>query len=200
MMESRYKNTSDNADVVLYSKAVLMRNLAHTPFPMRMNNDAKRAVVKKVFACIKNSPLAQEFDLINTSDISKAKALSYAEKDLISNSFAKENSSFLLSKNEDVSIMINDDDHIRISSFSAGQNPLYAYNKANDIDDILIDGLPIAYSDKYGFLTSSPYNLGTGLNVSIVLHLPALAQRNVIPKLSTTVSKLGFVLSEMYDG
>ena len=153
MMESRYKNTSDNADVVLYSKAVLMRNLAHTPFPMRMNNDAKRAVVKKVFACIKNSPLAQEFDLINTSDISKAKALSYAEKDLISDSFAKENSSFLLSKNEDVSIMINDDDHIRISSFSAGQNPLYAYNKANDIDDILIDGLPIAYSDKYGFLT-----------------------------------------------
>lgn len=151
MMESRYKNTSDNADVVLYSKAVLMRNLAHTPFPMRMNNEAKRAVVKKVFACIKNSPLAQEFDLINTSD-------------------------------------------------SAGQNPLYAYNKANDIDDILIDGLPIAYSDKYGFLTSSPYNLGTGLNVSIVLHLPALAQRNVIPKLSTTVSKLGFVLSEMYDG
>lgn len=200
MMESRYKNTSDNADVVLYSKAVLMRNLAHTPFPMRMNNDAKRAVVKKVFACIKNSPLAQEFDLINTSDISKAKALSYAEKDLISDSFAKENSSFLLSKNEDVSIMINDDDHIRISSFSAGQNPLYAYNKANDIDDILIEGLPIAYSEKYGFLTSSPYNLGTGLNVSIVLHLPALAQRNVIPKLSTTVSKLGFVLSEMYDG
>ena len=95
--------------------------------------------------------------------------------------------------------MINDDDNIRISSFSAGQNPLDAYNKANDIDDILIDGLPIAYSDKYGFLTSSPYNLGTGLNVSMVLHLPALAQRNVIPKLSTTVSKLGFVLDEMYD-
>ena len=105
-MESRYKNTSENADVVLYSKAVLMRNLSHTPFPIKMNDDTKRAVVKKVFACMKNSPLAQEFDLINTSDISKAKALSYAEKDLISDSFAKENSSFLSSKKEDVSMML----------------------------------------------------------------------------------------------
>lgn len=87
---------------------------------------------------------------------------------------------------------------LEISSFSAGQNPLYAYNKANDIDDILIDGLPIAYSDNMDFDIISVHRYRS--NVSIVLHLPALAQRNVIPKLSTTVSKLGFVLSEMYDG
>ena len=199
-MKKRYESSATNSDVVMYSKATLMRDLAHVPYPIKMSEDIKRTVVKKVFACIKNSPLAQEFDLINTSDISKAKALSYSEKDLISESFAKQNSSFLLSKNEDVCISINEEDHIKINSFASGQNIEEAYNKANDIDDIFINGLQIAFSDKYGFLTSSPFNLGTGLNVSVVLHLPALASKGIMSKLSTTVSKLGFVLKEMYDG
>lgn len=199
-MEKRYESSAKNSDVIMYSKAVLMRNLAHVPYPIKMNDDTKRTVIKKVFACIKNSPLAQEFDLINTSDISKAKALSYSEKDLISDSFAKQNSSFLLSKNEDVCISINEENHIKINSFASGQNIEEAYNKANDIDDIFIKGLHIAFSDKYGFLTSSPFNLGTGLNVSVVLHLPALANKGIMSKLSTTVSKLGFVLKEMYEG
>lgn len=199
-MEKRYESSATNSDVIMYSKAVLMRNLAHVPYSIKMNDDTKRTVVKKVFACIKNSPLAQEFDLINTSDISKAKALSYSEKDLISDGFAKQNSSFLLSKNEDVCISINEEDHIKINSFASGQNIEEAYNKANDIDDIFIKGLHIAFSDKYGFLTSSPFNLGTGVNVSVVLHLPALANKGIMSKLSTTVSKLGFVLKEMYEG
>lgn len=199
-MEKRYESSATNSDVIMYSKAVLMRNLAHVPYPIKMNDDTKRTVVKKVFACIKNSSLAQEFDLINTSDISKAKALSYSEKDLISDGLAKQNSSFLLSKNEDVCISINEEDHIKINSFASGQNIEEAYNKANDIDDIFIKGLHIAFSDKYGFLTSSPFNLGTGLNVSVVLHLPALANKGIMSKLSTTVSKLGFVLKEMYEG
>lgn len=105
-----------------------------------------------------------------------------------------------MSKNEDVCISINEEDHIKINSFASGQNIEEAYNKANDIDDIFINGLQIAFSDKYGFLTSSPFNLGTGLNVSVVLHLPALASKGIMSKLSTTVSKLGFVLKEMYDG
>lgn len=199
-MKKRYESSATNSDVVMYSKATLMRDLAHVPYPIKMSEEIKRTVVKKVFACIKNSPVAQEFDLINTSDISKAKALSYSEKDLISESFAKQNSSFLLSKKEDVCISINEEDHIKINSFASGQNIKEAYNKANDIDDIFINGLQIAFSDKYGFLTSSPFNLGTGLNVSVVLHLPALASKGIMSKLSTTVSKLGFVLKEMYDG
>lgn len=199
-MKKRYESSATNSDVIMYSKAVLMRNLAHVPYPIKMSDDTKRTVVKKAFACIKNSPLAQEFDLINTSDISKAKALSYSEKDLISDCFAKQNSSFLLSKNEDVCILINEEDHIKINSFASGQNIEEAYNKANDIDDIFIKGLHIAFSEKYGFLTSSPFNLGTGLNVSVALHLPALASKGIMSKLSTTVSKLGFVLKEMYEG
>lgn len=199
-MNKKYENALINNDVVMYSKAVLMRNLAHIPYPVKMSDDAKRTVIKKVFACIKNSPLAQEFDLISISDISKAKALSYSEREIVSESFAKKDSSFLLSKNEDVSVMINNEDHIEISSFAPGQNIEEVYNKANDVDDIFINGLQIAYSDKYGFLTSSPFNLGTGLNVSVVLHLPALAEKGIISKLSTTVSKLGFVLKEAYQG
>ncbi len=198
-MNKKYENTSINNDVVMCSKAIVLRNLAHIPYPVKMSDDTKRTVIKKVFACIKNSPLAREFDLINTSDISKAKALSYAEKGLIVEDFAKNDSSFLLSKNERISIMINNEEHIEISSFAPGQNIQEVYNKSNDVDDVFINGLQIAYSDKYGFLTSSPFNLGTGLNVSVVLHLPALTEKGIISKLSTTVSKLGFVLKETYS-
>lgn len=71
-MKKRYESSATNSDVVMYSKATLMRDLAHVPYPIKMSEDIKRTVVKKVFACIKNSPLAQEFDLINTSYISKS--------------------------------------------------------------------------------------------------------------------------------
>ena len=198
-MKKWYETSSNNSDVVLYSKAVLVRNLENTVFPSKMSDELKRSVVKKVFACIKNSPLAQEFDLVNLIDCSKAQAMSYAEKELISQDFLNSKSSFLLSKDEDVTVMINDEDHIKITSFAPGQNIDTAYNKANDVDDIFINGLNISFSKKYGFLTSSPMNLGTGLKVSVALHLPALAEKGLISKLATTVSKLGFTLKELFN-
>ncbi len=95
--------------------------------------------------------------------------------------------------------MLNSEDHIRIKSFAPGQDLMQAYNKANDLDDIFIGGLKIAFSDKYGFLTSSPADLGTAMRASVVLHLPALAENNLINKLSQTVSKLGLSLHAMYE-
>lgn len=195
-----YDFDGKNSDVVLYSKVRLARNLADTPFPNRMNRDIRKSVSKKIYATLKSSPLANEFDLIDLSQASKVKAVSYAEKQLISPDFAKnrEQSSFLLSKNENVSVMLCEDDHIRINSFASGQDLEEAYKRANDVDDVFINGMKLAFSDKLGFLTASPINLGTGLKASYVLHLPALAEKNAIYRLSSMVGKLGLSLREMY--
>lgn len=202
-MDKWYHHNGNNSDVVLYSKIRLARNIADTTFPSRMSKELKRSVSKRIWATIKSSKFANEFDLVNLSDVSDACALSYAEKNLISPSFAqnKENSSFMLSKDENASIMLCEEDHIRINSFVAGQDLNKAYKTANEIDDVFIDSLNIAFDDRLGFLTSSPINLGTGLKATLVLHLPALAKRDAIYKLSSMVGKLGLTLREMYkDG
>ena len=202
MMDKWYEGKTSNSDVVMYSTVRLMRNLADTVFPSRMNDEQYRSVAKRAFACIKNSPLAKEFDMLNLNELSKAKALSYADKRLVDEDFVRSQSPSytLLSQNEDVSVMLSNEDHIEITAYSCGDDLSQAYNKANDIDDIFISGLKIAFSEKYGFLTASPVNLGTGMRASFVLHLPALAQGKLINKLSGMVAKLGFSLRPMYDG
>ncbi len=202
-MSKWYLGNGSNSDVVLFSKIRLARNLADAPFPARMSSDIKKAVTKKLYATIKNSSLANEFDLINMNDLNDAQAASYVEKGLISKEFydKRNNSSFLLSKNENMSIMLCEEDHLRICSFVAGNDVYSAYDLANSVDDIVIANQKIAFSQKLGFLTASPINLGTGLKATFALHLPALAQKNAIYALTSMVGKLGLSLREMYpDG
>ncbi len=165
-----------------------------------MSADIRKSVCKKIYATVKSSPLANEFDLINLNELSNAESASYAEKQLISKEFLrlKDKASFMLSKEGDVSIMLCEEDHIKINAFSAGQDLFTAYNKANALDDIFISAFKLAYSDRLGFLTASPMNLGTGLKVSFALHLPALARQKAIYRLSAMVSKLGLTLRELY--
>ena len=197
-----YQFNGNNSDVVLFSKIRLARNLADAPFPERMSAEVRKSVSKKLYAAVKSSPLANEFDMINLADLNAAKAASYCEKQLISKEHLKnkEWASFMLSKNEDVSIMLCEEDHIRINAFASGQNLEEAYKKADEIDDIFISSLKLAFSPKLGFLTASPINLGTGLRASFALHLPALRINNSINRLSSMVGKLGLSLRELYKG
>ena len=194
-------NYNSNNDIVIASKITLVRNLSDTVFVRRMSNDIAKSVSKKVFACIKNSPLGKEFDLINLQDLSKAKAQSYVEKGLISDRFISNEkaNSFLLSKDNDISVMINEEEHIKITAYEQGDNIIQAYNKANDVDDVFINGLRIAFSPRFGFLTSSPMYLGTGLKASLILHLPALNRNNLISRLSSMVNKLGMSLNSAFE-
>ena len=201
-MSSWYQGDGNNSDVVLYAKVRLARNLADAPFPNRMSNEIRKSVSKKIYATLKSSALANEYDMLLLGDMSDAKALSFAEKRLISKELLqkKNTASFLLSKQEDVSIMLCEEDHIKINAFAAGQDLAAAYAKADALDDIFIRGLTLAYSEKLGFLTASPMNLGTGLKASFALHLPALAETKALYRLSAMVGKLGLSLREMFAG
>ena len=201
-MSKWYQGEGNNSDVVLYSKVRLSRNLADSPFPSRMSDEIRKSVSKKIYAAVKTSDLANEFDIINLAELSDAKSASYAEKQLISKEFLrlKDKASFMLSKNDDISIMLCEEDHIKINFFSAGQSLDEAYQKANELDDIFIKTLKLAYSEKLGFLTASPMNLGTGLKASYALHLPALKNAGAIYRLSSMVAKLGLSLREMFRG
>lgn len=94
--------------------------------------------------------------------------------------------------------MLCEEDHIRITAFSPGLDTKAAYEKANKIDNIYINNLKIAFDEKLGFLTANPMNLGTGMKVSVALHLPALKENGAIESLTSMVGKLGLSLRKLY--
>ncbi|MCC8015977.1 MAG: hypothetical protein LIO43_00955 [Clostridiales bacterium] len=198
-MNKWYEEAGADNDVVLFSKARIARNLSDTPFKTRMSGDIKRNTAKKLYACIKNSELAGDFEIVDLSGASSAKAASYAERQIISPEFAKEKGAFLTTADESVSIMLCEEDHIRITSFASGFNFESAYKKADKVDDIFLSNMPIAFDEKLGFLTASPVNLGTGLKLSAGLHLPAVKENNEIGKITSLVGKLGFTLRPIYN-
>ncbi len=201
-MNKWYSSQGNNSDVVVSSKIRLARNLDNVPFPCRMSSEIRKTVCKKIFASIKNSSFAGEFDLVDMSGISDMKKISLAEQGLISPEFSRQRDygCLLLSKDESVSIMLCEEDHIRISVMSAGQDLESAYAKADKIDNVLIKDLNVAFSERLGFLTSNPMNLGTGLKASFILHLPAIKERGMIPSLTNMLSKLGFSLKALFGG
>ena len=142
--------------------------------------------------------MAGDFTLVDLQGASPAQAAAYAERQLISPEFAKEKGAFLVSPDESVCVMLCEEDHIRINAFAPGLDPESAYAKANKVDDVFIDRLPIAFDERLGFLTASPVNLGTGLKISVGLHLPAVEHAGGIGKLASLVGKLGFTLRPLY--
>lgn len=198
-MSKWYKNECADNDVVLFSKVRLARNLSDTPFKNKMSREIKRNTVKKLYACVKNSELATDFDIIDLASFSDLKAISYAEKQYITPEFAKEKGTFLLSSDEDVSVMLCGEDHIRITAFAGGLATDKAYALADKVDDVFIKNMKIAFDERLGFLTASPIDIGTGMKVSVALHLPAIKSNGGIARLASMVGKLGLSLRSLYS-
>ena len=187
-----YKNKGNEGDIVLSTRVRLARNLKEYPFPARLDESQKKEIGSIVNTILDEN---KDFDLdfIDMSALSPAETVSLAEKHLISPEFACDSigRSLLLSKDEDVSIMICEEDHIRIQTVYPGLSLEEAFETALRIDDILEDKLAFAFDENLGYLTQCPTNIGTALRASVMLHLPALSKKGAMQRLSTTVAKLG---------
>lgn len=201
-MSKWYKKDGNESDVIVASSVNIARNLTSTPFPCRMNNDVRRAVCKKVYASIQNSKLAGEFDLIALEALDETSRAALRERGVISRKFQSQvqTGALLVNKDESVSIMLCEEDHIRITVRMAGEQLKNAYAKADVIDNVFIDNLRIAFDKNYGFLTSDPTRIGTGVRASLLLHLPAIKSNRMIGTLSEMINKLGFSIKEAMGG
>ena len=101
---------------------------------------------------------------------------------------------YMYQKDSGVGIMICEEDHIRLQCIRSGLALEEAFNRANEVDDKLIDRLDVAFDDKLGFLTHCPTNLGTGMRASIMVFLPALAMNRKIGALASSLGKLGLTI------
>lgn len=194
-----YLGTGAQNDVVINTSIHLARNLKTCPFPARLNLPEKL----KVNAIIKNAADTVEgytFNYAEMKTLSQAEVVSLAERHLVSPEFAssRDGRALLLTDDESVSVMLNEEDHIRLQVMYAGFALDEAYRTASAIEQDLSSKLDFAFDDRLGYLTQDPTALGTGMKASVVLHLPALVSTSQITKLITTVSKLGLSLRGSY--
>lgn len=184
--------------MVVSTRIRLARNMMGYPFPDRMTLEQIAEVKQAV-----RDAVAQigglELAYIELSDCKERDVLAMVERHLISYEFAKKGTgALLLSPDERISIMICEEDHLRIQVLSAGLDLEEAYKLADLVETALDERLHFAFDERLGYLTQCPTNLGTGMRASLMLHLPALQERGAIRQLSGNVSKLGLTIRGAY--
>ncbi|WP_058300163.1 protein arginine kinase [Gorillibacterium timonense] len=196
------KQEGPESDIVLSSRIRLARNMRGYPFPMLATNQQSRDVLDKVTEVLENEELRElgDFTIIPLSDISELEKKVLVEKHLISPSLANESrgGAVILSQNESISIMVNEEDHLRIQCLTPGFQIREAWDMANRIDDIIESQLNYAFDERRGYLTSCPTNVGTGLRASVMIHLPALVMTQQINRILSAVTQVGLVVRGMY--
>ncbi len=186
---------TENNDIVISTRVRLARNLSGVPFPARLKEPQKinQKIKDAIFSS--NSTLASDFSDIHLAHLSPTEKLKYSERHLISRQMLQ--GAFrdcLISEDETKSIMIMEEDHIREQVILGGYKPNEAYDICNKIDDVLSESLDFAFDEKIGYLTSCPTNAGTGMRVSVMMHLPALCMTGRISRIVSSASNIGIAV------
>lgn len=188
--------------VIISSRIRLARNLSQLPFPGRSESTAAAEVIKKVREALESASeeINSVFNHLAMSHITQVDKIAMMEKHIISPAFAKVNwpAYLILSKDEALSIMVNEEDHIRIQSMASGMNLEHALEEANRIDDLFEEKLLYAFDEKLGYLTACPTNLGTGLRASYMIHVPALETTGQLQFILDAIGKFGLTVRGIY--
>jgi len=191
-----------DSDIILSSRIRLARNIKQYRFPTLFTNEEAQSVIETIQERVKNAsfPNLGRLELLLMDQLQPLQKRVLMEKHLISPQLA-ENSSYgacVLSENEELSIMINEEDHIRIQCLFPGFQLTEALEMANYIDDWLEEKVDYAYDEHTGYLTSCPTNVGTGLRASVMVHLPGLVLTQQMNRIIPAINQLGLVVRGIY--
>lgn len=198
-MDKWYIEKGNQGDIVLSTRIRLARNLKEYPFPARLDVKGRQTVNELVRDALLSDNTGG-FHYIEMKSLTRSQAVSLAERHLISPEFASsyEGRALMLTDDESVSIMLCEEDHIRLQVMKGGLALHEAYDIADKIDSVLDSRLHYAFDERIGYLTQCPTNLGTAMRASVMLHLPALTRCGQINRLASTVSKLGLTIRGAY--
>ena len=188
-----YNEIGPEQDVVLSTRVRLARNLADLPFSLMMEESDRKELLSRVEEILPR--LGGYLTLKKMSELDEIGIRKLLEEHLISKERVD---GVLLSDDKRVSVLVNEEDHLRIQAIVAGFDPAGALDLANRIDDALEEALPYAFDPEWGYLTSCATNMGTGLRLSVMVHLPALQQLKQIGNLRESLSKIGLTVRGLY--
>lgn len=194
-----YLQSGKESDVVMSTRIRLARNLKGIKFKNKSSKEEMQKVTQIIKKAVDNIGYGLKF--INLNDLDDITKLSLVEKHIISPEFAlnsDKNKAIAINDDENICIMINEEDHLRIQVLSAGLDLTSSLALAIEIDKKLEELVGYAFSEKYGFLTSCPTNVGTGLRVSVMVHLPALTETENIRKVLEAVNGFDMNIRGIY--
>lgn len=191
-----YMNKGKDNDAAVSTRVRLARNLSGYPFDGRLTEEKSKEIIEKVWAVFEGKPGWKFTDFASLSPVERA---SYAERHIVSPDFAKKAGPCALISNDEMSvyIMVLEEDHIRMQAIVAGFDLAGAMAAVTEAEKMLDDALELAYSEKLGYLTHCPTNLGTGMRASVMLHLPAYTSAGGIRGLQNQLEKLGLTIRGM---
>lgn len=198
------KGSGPESDIVISSRIRLARNLADFPFISR-TTVADRAEIEKtlqarVAALIDNGKVSRDTFYINVEDLETVDRQFLVERQLVSREHAESDGAraVVIDPAERFSVMINEEDHLRFQVMHSGLDLASTWRQINELDDLIEEQATYAFSDKLGYLTACPTNVGTGVRVSVMLHLPALVITRQIEKVFKSLQKINLAVRGLY--
>lgn len=200
------KGDASTPKVIISSRIRLARNLMDFAFPSRLTDEDADKVIKTVAGIFKEESLTavlgegQVLTLKAMDELASIEKVAMMEKHMISPLFLNASlpNALLISDDESISIMINEEDHLRIQSMAPGADLLTTYEKAMEIDDLIEKHIDYAFSKQFGYLTACPTNVGTGLRASYMMHVPALEATGQLPIILEAIGKFGITCRGIY--
>jgi len=186
--------------VVISSRVRLARNLRSRPFPGWAKKAERTSILELVRPRVEELPEMQDSFSESLQDISALDRQVLVERHLISREHAAKGvgSAVVINRRQTLSIMINEEDHLRMQSIRSGLQLKQAFKLVDKIDSALESKLEFAYDPRLGYLTACPTNVGTGMRASAMLHLPGLVLSELINQVIQAVSKIGLAVRGLY--
>lgn len=201
-MSKWYENDKCNRGIIISSRVRLARNLKKYNFYNKLSAEDALKMIQDVKSSLLDSRtvFGQQFEYVAINTMNDNQKFSLVERHVISPELMRNNKpcGVLVKDDEAISIMLNEEDHIRIQAISPGDNIDEAFDLADKIDNLIEESVEYAFSEKYGYLTSCPTNVGTGLRASYMMHLPQLEQTGQIRNLVQAISKFGITVRGIY--
>lgn len=192
--------TGPESDIAICTRVRLARNLQDFPFSPRLDEAEANELYRFVTQRLQKPGLPEQLTVLDLGPVEELERTVLVERHLISRELAgsKRPSGVAVDAEESVAVMINEEDHLRVQVFAPGLQPEAAWRRAERLDDALIARLPMAWSEEFGFLTSCPTNTGTGLRLSVMLHLPGLVWSEEIDKATNVAQKIHLAVRGLY--
>jgi len=188
------------SDVVVSSRIRLARNLAGRKFLSRADEQEREDICRLLSEQISRTPLGERSFIVDMEEAEELDRLALVERHLISRQHADAHGSraAFIGADETWALMINEEDHLRIQVLRSGAQLDVLWEQINEIDDVLERRVDYAFDPRYGYLTACPTNVGTGIRVSIMLHLPGLKLTQEIEKVARAAKDMRLAVRGLY--
>ena len=198
--EPWYLSEATENNQILSSRIRLARNIENYNFHKKLDEDDAFAIIQEVETVVRRTNRKRPNAPLILHDLTGLDQQLFLERHIISPKFlmSKQPKKIFTDFNQNISLMINEEDHVRIQCVYPGSDLSWALSTANKLDDLLESHLNYSFDSKLGYLTACPTNVGTGLRASFMIHLPCLDKTDLIGKLQPFLIKNGLTLRGIY--